>query len=75
MWTGLDGTQIITHMTPVDNYDSQVRPRSLPAELAEAEKIDAGYVLFPVCDKCGVDDILRGVKNNRNVCINVTHVV
>lgn len=23
MWTGLDGTQIITHMTPVDNYDSQ----------------------------------------------------
>lgn len=22
MWTGLDGTQIITHMTPVNNYDS-----------------------------------------------------
>ncbi|CAO1635258.1 unnamed protein product [Jaminaea pallidilutea] len=23
VWVGLDGTQIVTHMTPVDNYDSQ----------------------------------------------------
>lgn len=23
VWVGLDGTQLVTHMTPVDNYDSQ----------------------------------------------------
>lgn len=39
MWVGLDGTQIITHMTPVDNYDSQ----------------------------CGVNDIRKGVWNNKNL--------
>ncbi|PWN91943.1 putative AMS1-alpha-mannosidase [Acaromyces ingoldii] len=44
MWTGLDGTQIITHMTPVDNYDSQN----------------------------GVNDILRGVRNNKNLGVQPT---
>lgn len=39
MWVGLDGTQIVTHMTPVDNYDSQ----------------------------CGVNDIRKGVWNNKNL--------
>ncbi|CAO1631926.1 unnamed protein product [Sympodiomycopsis kandeliae] len=39
VWVGLDGTQIITHMTPVDNYDS----------------------------RCGVDDVRKGVWNNKNL--------
>ncbi|PWN53731.1 putative AMS1-alpha-mannosidase, partial [Violaceomyces palustris] len=39
MWVGLDGTQIMVHLTPVNNYDSQ----------------------------CGVDDLVRGVKNNQNL--------
>ncbi|KAL9934910.1 hypothetical protein V8E36_005986 [Tilletia maclaganii] len=39
MWTGLDGTQILTTMTAVDNYNSQV----------------------------GIDDIRKGVWNNRNL--------
>lgn len=39
VWVGIDGTQLITHMTPVDNYDSH----------------------------CDVDDIRKGVWNNRNL--------
>ncbi|PWN42751.1 putative AMS1-alpha-mannosidase [Ceraceosorus guamensis] len=44
MWVGLDGTQIITHLTPVNNYDSM----------------------------CGVDDLVRGVKNNQNLNVQPT---
>ena len=43
-WVGIDGTQIISHMTPVNNYDSQ----------------------------CGIDDILRAVRNNNNLDVQPT---
>ena len=39
MWQGLDGSQIITHFSPVENYDS----------------------------RCGLDDMVKCVKNNRNL--------
>ncbi|KAN0061958.1 Glycoside hydrolase, 38 vacuolar alpha mannosidase [Thecaphora frezii] len=41
MWVGLDGTQIIVHLTPINNYDSQ----------------------------CGVNDIIRGIKNNQDLWV------
>ncbi|EPQ26471.1 uncharacterized protein PFL1_06119 [Pseudozyma flocculosa PF-1] len=41
MWVGLDGTQMMVHLTPVNNYDSQ----------------------------CGVDDLVRGIKNNQDLWV------
>ncbi len=68
MWRGIDGTSILTHFPPENNYNSQLAPESLmqaEQNFREKEVLDEMMVLFGVGDGGGgpkADHIEQGLR-------------
>ncbi|GHH78832.1 alpha-mannosidase [Promicromonospora soli] len=49
-WEGIDGSQVLTHFPPVDNYNSDLAPRQLAhaeANVADSDPVSASVSLAP----------------------------
>ncbi len=56
LWRGIDGTEILTHFPPEDNYNSMLEPSGLlksSERFTEADRIDAFATLFGMGDGGG----------------------